>query len=66
MTALLDLFTLLVFLCVFIGFFAVRGMSRKRQRAEAQAERLNALRAELANAQPAAAPSPCRWRRTSS
>lgn len=52
MTALLDLFTLLVFLCVFIGFFAVRGMSRKRQRAEAQAERLNALRAELANAQP--------------
>lgn len=52
MNALLDLFTLLVFLCVFFGFFAVRGMSRKRQRAEAQAERLNALRTQLAAAQP--------------
>ena len=40
MSAVLDLFTLLVFLCVLAGFYAARGMSRKRQRAEAQAERL--------------------------
>lgn len=52
MDALLDLFTLLVFLCVFVGFFAARGLSRKRQRAEAQAERLGALKAELAATQP--------------
>jgi|GEM_PF-251355 len=48
MNALLDLFTLLVFLCVLLGFYAVRSLSRKRQRAEAQAERLAALRASLA------------------
>lgn len=48
MNAVLDLFTLLVFLCVLAGFYAVRGMSRKRLRAEAQAERLAALRTSLA------------------
>ncbi|MBV6287891.1 type II secretion system F family protein [Pseudomonas aegrilactucae] len=45
MNTVLDLFTLLVFLCVLAGFYAARGMSRKRQRAEAQAERLDALKA---------------------
>ncbi|MHA6194565.1 type II secretion system F family protein [Pseudomonas wadenswilerensis] len=48
MNALLDLFTLLVFLCVLVGFYAVRGLSRKRQRSEAQAERLATLRAGFA------------------
>ncbi|MCU1733438.1 MULTISPECIES: type II secretion system F family protein [unclassified Pseudomonas] len=55
MDALLDLFTLLVFLCVLLGFFAVRSLSRKRQRAEAQAERLTALKAGFVAAHPGAA-----------
>lgn len=53
MNAVLDLFTLLVFLCVLVGFYAARGMSRKRQRAEAQAERLDALKAVFEGQGPA-------------
>lgn len=47
MDAVLDLFTLVVFLCVLIAVYAVRSLSGKRQRALAQAERLAALKASL-------------------
>jgi tight adherence protein B len=47
MDAVLDLFTLLVFLCVLVGVYAVRSLSGKRQRALAQAERLAALKISL-------------------
>lgn len=42
---MLNLFTLLVFLFVFVGVYTVRALSRKRLREEAVAERLNKLKA---------------------
>lgn len=45
MEAVLDLFTLLVFLGVLVGIYAARSLSGKRQRALAQAERLSHLKA---------------------
>ncbi|NIF29785.1 hypothetical protein F3J44_25895 [Pantoea sp. Tr-811] len=47
MNAVLDLFTLVVFLGVLVAFYAVRSLSGKRQRSLAQAERLAALKASL-------------------
>lgn len=43
---MLDLFTLLVFLMVLVGFYALRSASRKERRAQALSARLEALRRE--------------------
>ncbi|RMX06851.1 hypothetical protein D8I35_10190 [Corticibacter populi] len=47
---MLDLFTLLVFLLVLVGFYAIRSMSRRRQREEAIAKRMALLRQQLEQA----------------
>lgn len=44
---MLDLFTLLIFLLVFVGFFAVRANSRRQRREDAMAARLAALRLQM-------------------
>ncbi|VFR45062.1 Flp pilus assembly protein TadB [plant metagenome] len=44
---MLDLFTLLVFLLVFIGFYAVRANGRRQRREDAMAARLAALRQQM-------------------
>ncbi|WEK29041.1 MAG: type II secretion system F family protein [Candidatus Pseudomonas phytovorans] len=47
MDAVLDLFTLVVFLCVLLAVYAARSLSGKHQRALAQAERMAALKASM-------------------
>lgn len=47
MTDMLDLFTLLVFLLVFVGFYALRANSRRQRREDAMAARLAGLRAQM-------------------
>lgn len=44
---MLDLFTLLVFLVVLVGFYAARANSRRQRREDAMAARLAALRAQM-------------------
>ena len=44
---MLDLFTLLVFFLVFVGFYAIRANGRRQRREEAMAMRLAALRRQL-------------------
>ncbi len=44
---MLDLFTLLIFLLVFVGFYAVRANGRRQRREDAMAARLAALRAQM-------------------
>lgn len=51
---MLDLFTLLVFLLVFIGVFAVRSLSRRQRHEENIALRLAGLKADLLRSAPAA------------
>lgn len=45
---MLDLFTFLIFLMVLIGFYAVRSLSRRRQKQEAIEARLAQLRQDMA------------------
>lgn len=44
---MLDLFTLIVFLLVLVGFYAVRATSRRQRRADAMELRLDALRRQV-------------------
>lgn len=52
---MLDLFTLLVFVLVFVGFFTVRALGARERREEAIAARLATLKNELLRSMPEAA-----------
>lgn len=47
MSALLDLFTVLIFLAVLLGFYALRAFSRRQRQAEQAEQRLAQLRMEM-------------------
>ncbi|WP_218673555.1 type II secretion system F family protein [Pseudomonas sp. ABC1] len=53
---MLDLFTVLVFVCVLLAFFAARGLSGRRQREQAAQERLQQLRLHLSGTLPTRKP----------
>ncbi|TBV12152.1 secretion system protein [Stutzerimonas kirkiae] len=52
MDAVLDLFTVLVFVCVLLAFFTARGLGGRRQREQASREHLRQLQAQLSGARP--------------